>query len=137
MPLGSNLFKDSVRLARTETIDAAHVVVGDVGEHVRLIQIALLELDDAVIDPAEISASRYGKSTADAVLAYKKARDIINRSYQTQADNIVGKMTIKSLDEEMLQQQITPGKSPSKRCDKPGVARPPQPKSPAVAARRR
>jgi hypothetical protein len=36
------------------------------------------------------------------VLAYKKKRNIINRSYQTQADNIVGKMTIAALDKEVF-----------------------------------
>jgi hypothetical protein len=38
----------------------------------------------------------YGKQTADAVLAYKKKRGIINRGYQASADNIVGKMTMAS-----------------------------------------
>jgi hypothetical protein len=38
---------------------------------------------------------------AAAVLAYKKKRNIINWSYQQQADNIVGKMTIAALDAEM------------------------------------
>jgi hypothetical protein len=53
------------------------------------------------IDPRELSASLYGKSTAGTVLLFKK-RNTINRSYQTQADNIVGKMTIAALDKEML-----------------------------------
>ena len=35
-------------------------------------------------------------------MAYKQKRNIINYSYQTRADNIVGKMTIAALDEEML-----------------------------------
>ena len=38
---------------------------------------------------------------AAAVLAYKKKRNIINWSYQQQADNIVGKMTIAALDAEI------------------------------------
>ena len=54
------------------------------------------------IDPRELSASLYGKSTAGAVLLFKKKRNIINRRYQTQVDNIVGKMTIAALDKEML-----------------------------------
>jgi len=49
-----------------------------------------------------VTSSRYDPSTANAVLLYKKERNIINRSYQTQADNIVGKMTIAALDREML-----------------------------------
>ena len=36
-----------------------------------------------------------------AVLNFKKKRGIINRAYQTAPDNIVGKMTIWSLDEEI------------------------------------
>jgi hypothetical protein len=35
-------------------------------------------------------------------LAYKTKRKIVNRAYQSQADNIVGKMTIRSLDDELL-----------------------------------
>lgn len=58
-------------------------------------------LDGLSIDHAEISAQRYGPSTAAAVLTYKKKRAIINRSYQNAEDNIVGKMTIASLDKEL------------------------------------
>ena len=54
------------------------------------------------IDSRELSASLYGKSTAGAVLLFKKKGNIINRSYQTRADNIVGKMTIAALDRKML-----------------------------------
>ena len=36
------------------------------------------------------------------MLAYKAARGIINRAYQTVPDNIVGKMTITSLDNDMV-----------------------------------
>jgi hypothetical protein len=43
----------------------------------------------------------YGPSTALCVLVYERKRQIINRSYQTQADNIVGRMTIASLDQGM------------------------------------
>ena len=35
------------------------------------------------------------------MLAFKKKRDIINRSYQQQADDIVGIMTMAELDREM------------------------------------
>jgi len=44
----------------------------------------------------------YGKSTATAVLNFKTKRGIINHAYQTAPDNIVGKMTIRSLDESLL-----------------------------------
>ena len=42
------------------------------------------------------------------MLAYKQKRNIINRSYQTKADNIVGKMTMAALDKEMLEAELTP-----------------------------
>ncbi|MCY2978476.1 MAG: hypothetical protein NTU79_07405 [Planctomycetota bacterium] len=49
-------------------------------------------------------------NTAAAVLAYKTKRKIINRDYQMTADNIVGKMTMASLDREML------GRKPLRKC---------------------
>ena len=58
-------------------------------------------LDGAAIDAGEIRGRNYGASTASAVLKYKTKRKIINTSYQTKADNIVGKMTIAALDKEM------------------------------------
>ena len=41
-------------------------------------------------------------ATAAAVVAYKRTRKIINYKYQTEADDIVGKMTIAALDRELL-----------------------------------
>jgi hypothetical protein len=116
MALGSNLFKDSKRLAQCEVNKAAHVAPGDRGDHVRLIQIALGEIEGAAIDATELSQGHYGASTARAVLAYKTKRRIINLSYQTSPDNIVGKMTIVSLDKDMLSLQRTPLPGVSKRC---------------------
>ena len=58
-------------------------------------------LDGAVITGDEVPTQTYGPSTADAVLEYKSARDIINRTYQTTADNIVGIMTINRMDTEI------------------------------------
>jgi hypothetical protein len=81
--------------------DAAHVLQGAVGDHVGKIQTALEALDHARIDKREVLAQKYGHSTANAVLDYKTKRRIINFTYQTQADNIVGKMTIAALDSEM------------------------------------
>jgi hypothetical protein len=49
----------------------------------------------------EILFGLYGASTAQSVLRHKQKRGILNRSYQTAADNIVGKMTMASLDREM------------------------------------
>jgi peptidoglycan hydrolase-like protein with peptidoglycan-binding domain len=108
MTLGSNLLKDNRRLAQCEVSDPAHVPPGDTGEHVRLIQIALHEIDGATIAGAELTNSKYGPSTAAAVLAYKTKRHIINRAYQSSPDNIVGKMTIAALDKDMLALQTTP-----------------------------
>jgi hypothetical protein len=61
---------------------------------------------------------RYGPSTADAVLTYKTTRNIVNRSYQTQADNIVGKMTIAAMDKELLiSDQATTIEAIAIRCE--------------------
>jgi peptidoglycan hydrolase-like protein with peptidoglycan-binding domain len=87
--------------------DPAHVLTGAVGDHVSKIQVALQLVDGAVIDESELGAKHYGSSTAAAVLAFKQKRAIINRSYQSQADNIVGKMTIAALDGEMSELERT------------------------------
>jgi hypothetical protein len=71
------------------------------GDDVGRVQIALLVIDSVEIDRSELLSKTYGKSTADAVLAFKTKRKIINHSYQSKADNIVGKMTIAALDREM------------------------------------
>jgi hypothetical protein len=67
-----------------------------------LIQSALCMLDGAGISGDEQARQFYGQGTAMAVLNYKKKRKIINYSYQTSPDDIVGRMTIRSLDTEML-----------------------------------
>jgi hypothetical protein len=109
MSLRSELYKGDPRLEACLTHDSAHVLSGATGDHVWKIQMALILLDDLHIDSAELAAKRYGPSTAAAVLAFKRERNIINRSYQTRADDIVGKMTIAALDKEMVQwEQQTP-----------------------------
>lgn len=100
MSLQSPLFHGEPKLEATAISDAAHIVPGARGEHVRRIQLALIRLDGATIEADGI----YGPATAAAVLAFKKKRNIVNRGYQTKADNIVGKMTIAALDEELLKQ---------------------------------
>lgn len=60
---------------------------------------------------------KYGKGTADAVLNYKIGRVIIDRSRQTQADNIVGKMTIDWLDNEMKAFEKGGGGKPNPNAD--------------------
>jgi hypothetical protein len=69
---------------------------------VRKIQAALITLDRANIDVSEIAHEYYGPFTAKAVLAYKKKQTPpIIGDYQRDVDDIVGKMTIKSLDDAM------------------------------------
>lgn len=101
MSLQSKLFRGDPKLEAAAVSDPAHIVLGAMGPHVDKIQRALNLLDGAKI----AVDGRYGHATAAAVLAYKGKRSIINKSYQTQADNIVGKMTIASLDREMFEKE--------------------------------
>jgi peptidoglycan hydrolase-like protein with peptidoglycan-binding domain len=127
MPLVSNLFKDNKRLQSCLVSDPAHVTPGSTGEHVSLIQLALLDIENAAIAQGEVAAKRYGPSTAAAVLAFKKKRKIINPAYQSSADNIVGKMTIAALDKEMFERQRTP-QPKDKLCPRPGPVASSQPR---------
>src|SRR5262245_8414143 len=95
--LRSQLFRGDAKLEAAAVSHPAHIVPGARGDHVRKIQLALNRLDNAGLDPDGI----YGQGTANAVLAFKQKRRIINRSYQSEADNIVGIMTMASLDAEM------------------------------------
>jgi len=97
MVLQSNLFRGDPKLEAAATSDPAHITPGATGPHVGKIQLALIQLDGAAIAQDSI----YGPATANAVLAYKRKRNIVNLSYQTQADNIVGRMTMAALDTEM------------------------------------
>jgi len=101
MALKSKWFGDNQRCQECSRVDAKHILTSDSGLHVFLVQEALILIDGARIDTAELDQWRYGPSTAAAVLRYKQARDIVNRSYQQKADDIVGKMTIASLDDSM------------------------------------
>jgi hypothetical protein len=102
MALLSNFFKGNRALENSLVLDSAHIVPGASGDHVSKIQLALLVLDNTSIARNELTTKLYGQSTAAAVLAYKNKRRIINFSYQNQADNIVGKMTVDRLDRDML-----------------------------------
>jgi peptidoglycan hydrolase-like protein with peptidoglycan-binding domain len=90
------------RLGACLVDDAAHITPGSQGEHVEKIQTALNQLSagpgrenfDLVVDGA------YGPATASAVQVYKNRRGIL-RPGQLTADNIVGKRTMQSLDDEM------------------------------------
>jgi peptidoglycan hydrolase-like protein with peptidoglycan-binding domain len=97
MALQSRLFAGDPKLEAAAVSDAAHIEQGASGEHVRKIQVALTRLDGATI----ATDGKFGPATAAAVLAFKKKRDIVNRSYQSQADSIVGRMTMAALDREM------------------------------------
>lgn len=126
MPLRSRLFADNAKLQACLVSDAAHVTPGARGDHVSLIQSALVRLRALEPNDAAEEAGFYGPKTTAAVLAYKRAFNIINRAYQTQADNIVGKMTIASLDEAIRVLDGTPGVP--RRPAFPG----PHPQSPPV-----
>jgi hypothetical protein len=58
-------------------------------------------LDAADILRYEQARQFYERSTAGAVQRYKTRRNIINYSYQTNLDDMIGHMTIRSLDTEM------------------------------------
>ena len=102
MPLQSLLFRGDAKLEAAEVSDSAHITPGQHGEHVAKIQMALNILDNAGLNADGI----YGPKTAGAVLAYKRKRNIVNRSYQTTADNIVGRMTIAAMDKELLAHEV-------------------------------
>ena len=103
MGLKSRLLAGVRELEAAAVSDPAHILLGAVGDHVAIIQEALITLDGATISRSELATQRYGPSTAHAVLLYKQRRNIINYGYQTKADSIVGKMTMASLDEGLLQ----------------------------------
>src|SRR5687767_3464246 len=96
--LRSCLFRNDPRLQACLVDNAAHVLLGCVGEYVSRLQLALMVLDEPSIAREELASGRYGPSTARSVLDYKTRRNIINRSYQQSADDIVGKMTIARMD---------------------------------------
>src|ERR1700693_3864152 len=105
MVLQSKLFKEDVRLQQCLVSDPSHVQRNDKGDHVARIQQALrilMEDDGIDIDDDELKSKEYLQSTVDAVQKFKDDRKIINQSYQTSADNIVGKMTIARLDKDIL-----------------------------------
>jgi peptidoglycan hydrolase-like protein with peptidoglycan-binding domain len=105
MSLQSQLFRGDARLEAAATSDADHIMRGAIGEHVRKIQNALIQLDGASIG----ADGKYGPGTATAVQAYKRKRNIVNTSYQSQPDDIVGKMTMASLDAELVEAERAQG----------------------------
>jgi hypothetical protein len=101
MPLKSSALAGDDRLEACLVEDRAHLTPGTTGEFVAKVQAAIIFLDSLKIDEGELDTATYGPSTAAAVLAFKKKRKIINRAYEQTEDNIVGKMTIKALDDEL------------------------------------
>lgn len=99
MPIRSRLFGNNAQLQACLVSDSAHVTPGAHGDHVALIQSALVRLRALDAQDAAHEARVYGPKTRTAVLAYKREFKIINHAYQAVADDIVGKMTIASLDE--------------------------------------
>jgi hypothetical protein len=112
MALKSKVFAGDKKLEAALVSDSAHVAPGASGPHVAKIQRALVELDRVSISVNEIANRLYGPSTADAVLAFKTKRNIVNRAYQSKADNIVGKMTIAALDAAMFSRPSPPAPAP-------------------------
>jgi peptidoglycan hydrolase-like protein with peptidoglycan-binding domain len=98
MALQSNLFKGDPQLEAAATSNPAHITPGARGPYVAKIQRALNLIQGLSLAPDGV----YGVGTAAAVLEYKQQRNIVNTSYQSEADNIVGVMTMAALDQEML-----------------------------------
>ncbi len=106
------------RLNQCGTADLYHIMPGETGLHVGAIQqalriigskastvkalapIAALKPPMPYVSDQDFDAGFYGKSTQDAVTAYKNAFHIL-RPGQAKADNIVGIMTISWLDDHM------------------------------------
>ena len=108
MPLVSKLFSGDPVFEQCLVEDKAHIPPGSRGPHVAKIQLALATLAHYVVAPGESQSQTYGTSTANGVLTYKRKRGIINPAYQTTADNVVGKMTIASLDADMARAERKP-----------------------------
>lgn len=100
MALRSDLFRDDTRLQACLVEDAAHVTPGTVGNFVIRIQLALRIVDRAFIDETEFTSGTYGPTTTLAVRAFKTSRNILN--FQGQIDDVVGKKTIRALDDELV-----------------------------------
>lgn len=100
MPLVSKLFTVpfDADLEACLVRDSAHFPPGSRGESVRKIQIALNQLSNGKL--FLVMDGIYGSKTAAAVKAYKTQRRIRGPGQPT-PDDIVGKLTIKSLDDEM------------------------------------
>ena len=115
MGLKSNLFRGDRALEACLLDHAAQVCEGAVGSHVSRIHTALYVIERLNVSADELRSRRFGKSTAAAVLTFKTRRNIVNTTYQTQPDNIVGRMTIERLDSEMCVKESEPYRAPSRK----------------------
>lgn len=121
MPLKSTHFTRPQRIQRLEDClihDHWHIklkIPYEKGLHVSKIQEALFLLMNDVNLGDELGSEIYGPQTAAAVQRYKETHrpPIINTAYQSRADNIVGKMTIQWLDEDMANRSA-PAPAPPK-----------------------
>lgn len=118
MTLRSRLFAGDRRLEACLVDDKAHLTQGTRGEFVSKVHTALFLIDGLNVDAAELKAQVYGRSTAAAVLDYKRKRHIVNPTYQRTEDDIVGKMTIASLDNEVALREARPADFPLPAQDK-------------------
>ena len=129
------LLKVHPRLQNCLRSDPDHVKFGDKGDYVVAIQLALMTVDGADIDPIELKDKTFGVSTRQAVVTYKSnpKRKIINFLYEQSVDPIVGKMTIEKLDDDLLGRKasVDPMIDPNEPTriaqvlarERPGVAR--------------
>ncbi len=109
MPLSCKFFKGEQRLEECLVSDPAHILRPQQGDHVALVQQAIIIFEGDVIAGGDLGTRTYDDSTAKAVKEYKRKREIINKTYQTAADDIVGKMTIARLDKDLTaREQLTP-----------------------------
>lgn len=106
MPLRSKEFSGDPRLEACAVSDPSHVTPGAIGDFVGKIQQALIRLGAGDISADELSKMRYGPSTAASVRRFKTARGILN--YAGRIDDIVGKKTIATLDQELASIGPTP-----------------------------
>ena len=112
MTLRSRLFAGDRRLEACLVDDKAHLTRGTSGDFVSKVHTALFLVDGLNVDATELRTQVYGSSTAAAVLAYKRKRHIVNPAYQQTEDDIVGKMTVASLDSEVALREARPADFP-------------------------
>ncbi len=105
--LKSKEFAGDSKLEACAVSDPAHVMPGSMGPHVGKIQAALMGVGGQNIEAGEIAQTLYGPSTVLAVRNFKRSHNILN--YAGRIDDIVGKKTIRALDEALAS---SPGPAP-------------------------